>query len=295
MRITSSRAAADVAVRLASVFGARIVVLHVLEPIPQWPVPPQEHREQVAAPLGELTEHLTAQKVEVAEPLPLVGPPADTIVRTANEIDADLILIGAGELSRFERFSAGPVATAVIECAAQPVLAVHPDGPTTRFEKILCAVDQSGPAARGLRNAIRLAGAFGGQSVCRLARCVRSGPRWPTAGVPRIAWPLWHDASKNTCRPRRLGQVGLRLQRLRAQHQGQPEDDREHDRRQGPGPGRDVGEERRRDRREGTCTPLVATPPAVQASHQRGTVLGGQSPVRLPGQGTPPQISSSSL
>jgi nucleotide-binding universal stress UspA family protein len=59
----------------------------------------------------------------------------------------------------------GPVATAVIEHAPQPVLAVRPGGPAARFQKILCAVDQSGPAARGLRNAIRLARAFGGQLV----------------------------------------------------------------------------------------------------------------------------------
>jgi nucleotide-binding universal stress UspA family protein len=73
--------------------------------------------------------------------------------------------MGAGERSRFDRFSVGPVATAVIEHAAQPVLAVRPGDPAPRFQKILCPVDQSGPSGRGLRNAIRLARAFGGEVV----------------------------------------------------------------------------------------------------------------------------------
>jgi nucleotide-binding universal stress UspA family protein len=163
--LPASQEAAHVAVQLAAAFGSRVTVLHVLEPMPHWPVALHEHREQVAQPLREFTGRLATQKMEVAEPLVAVGPPADTIVQKANEIDADLILIGAGELSRFERYSMGPVATAVIEHAPQPVLAVRPGGPAARFQKILCAVDQSGPAARGLRNAIRLARAFGGELV----------------------------------------------------------------------------------------------------------------------------------
>lgn len=161
----ASDEAASVAVQLASKFNSRVTLLHALDPRPSWPLWLDELREQAAIPLRAMAERLTDQSVQIAETKVAIGPLAITIVQTAKDMDADLILIGAGELSRFDRYSAGPVATAVIEHASQPVLAVRPGGPAARFQKILCPVDQSGAAARGLRNAIQLARAFGGQVV----------------------------------------------------------------------------------------------------------------------------------
>jgi nucleotide-binding universal stress UspA family protein len=152
----ASQAAAQVAVLLSSAFSSRVTVFHALEQT--WPTSSQENQDL-------LLKYLADQKVDVTNLLIGMGPPADTIVQKANEIDADLILIGAGEVSRHDRFSIGPVATAVIEHAPQPVLAVRPGEPALRFQKILCPVDQSGASGRGLRNAIRLARAFGGELV----------------------------------------------------------------------------------------------------------------------------------
>ena len=72
--------------------------------------------------------------------------------------------MGAGEESRFERFSVGPFAEEVLELAPQPGLAVRPGGPAPSFKKILCPVDQSAVSRRGLLNAIRLRGCSGGTS-----------------------------------------------------------------------------------------------------------------------------------
>lgn len=171
----ASQEAVRVAVQLASAFGSRVTLLHVLEPLPSWPVALHEQQQQAAGPLNEVSQQLAAQNVQVAESSIVVGPPADTIVRKANEIDADLILMGAGERSRFDRFSVGPVAAAVIEHAPQPVLAVRPGEPAARFQKVLCPVDQSGASGRGLRNAIRLARAFGGEVVALTV-------------VPEVSW-----------------------------------------------------------------------------------------------------------
>jgi nucleotide-binding universal stress UspA family protein len=82
-------------------------------------------------------------------------------VRKAQEIDADLVLIGSGETSRFGR-PAGPTAEAVLQHAHQPVLAVRPGEPSVQFRQILCPVDNSTASRRGLENAIRLARAFHG-------------------------------------------------------------------------------------------------------------------------------------
>jgi len=157
--------AASAAVRLASAFGSRVTVLHVLETLPNWPDAMLLVRDRAAEPLREFVGRLTAQQVEVADSVIVTGSPADAIVRKANEIDADLILIGAGERSRFDRFSMGPVAVSVLERAPQPVLAVRPGEPGVAFRKILCPVDQSDASARGLRNAIRLARAHGGELI----------------------------------------------------------------------------------------------------------------------------------
>ena len=68
---------------------------------------------------------LQAENVQVAGSPVVVGAPADAIVRSAEENDVDLIVIGTGGKSPWGD-SVGPVAEAVIEHAPQPVLAVRP-------------------------------------------------------------------------------------------------------------------------------------------------------------------------
>lgn len=161
----ASREAAQVAARLASAFGSRLSLLHVLEPLPSWPDAPRVFQDQAAEMLRQLANDLAAQNVTVADPSTEVGPAGDTIVRKAQDLDVGLIVMGAGEQSRFDRFSVGPVAEEVLERATQPVLAVRPGGPDTRFKKFLCPVDQSAASLQGLQNASRLARVFGGQLV----------------------------------------------------------------------------------------------------------------------------------
>lgn len=160
---SASRGTADVAVRLASVFGSRLTLFHVLEPLPTWSALAHQNREHATDELRKLAAQLAAEKVAVDESSTAVGHAADAIVRRSDEIDADLILIGASEDSRGEHFFLGPVAAAVVEHAAKPVLAVRPGEPRVQFRTILCPVDQSPTSARGLANAIRLTKAFGAQ------------------------------------------------------------------------------------------------------------------------------------
>jgi len=159
----ASQDATNVAVELATAFGSHITLLHVIEPVPNWPLPLNEDGKQ--APLQKVSAALVEQKVQVAESSIVVGPPANTILNKAQEINADLILIGAGNRTGQFRFSGGPTAQTVIEQASQPVLAVRPGHPPVKFQKILCPVDQSSTSAQGLRNAIRLAHVFGGELV----------------------------------------------------------------------------------------------------------------------------------
>lgn len=159
----ASQEAAKVAIELAKAFASRVTLLHVFEPVPNWPSALLEAGKQ--GPLQSVSAELVARQVQVAEASIVMGAPADTILNKAREIDADLILMGAGNRTGQFRFSGGPTALTVIELAPQPVLAVRPDQPEIRFRKILCPVDQSRTSAQGLRNAIRLARTFDAELV----------------------------------------------------------------------------------------------------------------------------------
>jgi nucleotide-binding universal stress UspA family protein len=154
---------ARVAVQLASVFDSHLTLLHVLESAPD-ALDSRHQRDQATTRMRELVEQLQLDKVVVDEVSLAVGSAAETIVRKAQEMDADLILLGAGETSRFDR-AAGPNAQAILQHALQPVLAIRPGEPVVRFHQILCPVDQSAVSRRGLQNAIRLARAFHGNVV----------------------------------------------------------------------------------------------------------------------------------
>jgi nucleotide-binding universal stress UspA family protein len=148
-----------VTTRLATVFDSHVTLLHVLDPSLTSPAGLLHQRDQATSSMRELAEQLALYKVVIDESAIAVGSPAATIVRKAQEIDADLVVMGAGEASRFD-WPAGPTAEAVLQHAIQPVLAVRPGTPRAEFRRFLCPVDQSPVSQRGLQNAIRLAQAF---------------------------------------------------------------------------------------------------------------------------------------
>jgi nucleotide-binding universal stress UspA family protein len=154
----SSRGAAEATVRLATTFDSRVTALHVREEFLTWPVSPFENQDRLA-------EQLVAQKVELNEFLVHAGPPADTVVRKAQELEVDLLAIGAGEKVRDGQLVVGPVAESILERAAPPVLAFNPHGPRLAFQSILCPVDHSRVSWRALEDGIQLARAFGGRLV----------------------------------------------------------------------------------------------------------------------------------
>jgi nucleotide-binding universal stress UspA family protein len=156
--------AADVAVELAAAFGARLTLFHVFQPFGLTKEVREEERAVADWQMQELAQQLTRKYAAVSETLVTPGHPVDRIVRKAQEMEADLVLIGAGKWTRQERepFSPGPVAEAVLQHARQPVLVVRPGAPAVRFRKILCPVDQSPASARALQTAVTLARAFDG-------------------------------------------------------------------------------------------------------------------------------------
>jgi nucleotide-binding universal stress UspA family protein len=172
----ASQGAAEATVRLATTFGSRVTALHVREEFLSWPVSPFENQDR-------LSGQLVAQKVELSEFLFHAGPPADTVVGKAQELEVDLLVIGAGEQVRDGQLVVGPVAESILERADSPVLAIHPHGPRLAFQSVLCPVDHSRVSRRALEDAIQLAHALGGRlvvlsvipDVSRLTAAVETG------------------------------------------------------------------------------------------------------------------------
>jgi len=169
----SSQEAAAATVRLAHTFGSRVTVLHVREEFPSWPVSPFENQDR-------LTRQFVAQQVDMAEFQFQAGQPADMVVRKADEIGADLLVIGMGEKVHDGHPTVGPIAESILEHAACPVLAVSPHAPKLQFQSIVCPVDHSRVSRRALEDSIQVTRATGGR-----LRVVSVVPEvsWLTAAV----------------------------------------------------------------------------------------------------------------
>ncbi len=121
------------AAEFARAFAARLVLLHVVEPIASYaPVgaamdvietaPPPIMEEDLAAQRGHL-ERLAAG-MENVETVALIGLAADEIVAQAEQRGAGLIMLGSHGHGALYHLFAGSVVTGVLKRAKVPVLVV---------------------------------------------------------------------------------------------------------------------------------------------------------------------------
>jgi nucleotide-binding universal stress UspA family protein len=150
-----------VAGRLSQVFGAKVYLLHVVKRHTDLHLAEFPLIEQASARLTARKNQLDASGGEVVALPVQIGAPQDVIVKQAERLDVDLILMGCGRHLADSGSVAGSIAEGVIQHARQPVLAVFPGAAPDVFRQILCPVDHSPTSKRGLRNAIRLAQALG--------------------------------------------------------------------------------------------------------------------------------------
>jgi len=166
-----SRHALDCAVGISHWYGAGLTALYVVPPIAA-PVPPtgeglypplilspadlQQCRQELA--VFALASGVPALDTEVAN-----GEVTREILRFANDLPADLIVIGTHGRSGFERLMLGSVTEKILRKAACPVLTVPVRAPVAvpvngLFSRVLCAVDFSPASLRALTLAQSLAG-----------------------------------------------------------------------------------------------------------------------------------------
>jgi nucleotide-binding universal stress UspA family protein len=167
---TPSARAFEHALVLAEWYRAPVTVLHVLpEPVVAAPALPYGFtpalvdgslRDAVQADLASLVGPANRAGLHALGEL-RDGNPATETVRVAQELHADLIVMGTHGRTGFQRWVLGSVAETVLRRAPCPVLTVPPrageDPDPMFFKRIVCATDFSPASEAAVRYATALA------------------------------------------------------------------------------------------------------------------------------------------
>jgi nucleotide-binding universal stress UspA family protein len=124
-----SERALDRAATLAKALGSKLVVTSVAPLMVSigrsgGPTDPTDPPEKHVKELESARAHLQAQGVE-ADYRPVVGEPADAIVQLADQVGAEMIVVGTREPNLIQRLTGQSVSEAVSHHAHCDVLIVH--------------------------------------------------------------------------------------------------------------------------------------------------------------------------
>lgn len=161
----ASERALETAAALATCFGARLVVLHVVEENARaYPFPmPREVLDAAKAHLTDTVASLHRRMLDASSVL-RDGVAWEEICAYAAETPADLVVLGSQGRRGLPRMVLGSVAERVVRMATVPVLTVHPSdhvailaGGMDRFRHVLAPTDFSEASRRGVDTATELA------------------------------------------------------------------------------------------------------------------------------------------
>jgi nucleotide-binding universal stress UspA family protein len=151
---TRSNRAVRQAGLLGQAHGAQLGLVHIVDD--------DQPEELVAMEKREAQRILAEQIVAVPElrgvqcrPIVVEGDPFDGILRTADAIKADLIVMGAHRKQLLRDIFIGTTIERVIRVGTVPVLMVNHEA-QRRYEKVLAPVDMSEASANALRAALAL-------------------------------------------------------------------------------------------------------------------------------------------
>lgn len=132
--------------------SASVTILHV--------VPPQASAENMTDKweeggkiLAKTIQQLNLDPNRVTAML-REGDPKDIVLRAADEVDADLIIMGSRGLKRLQSILENSVSQYVFQLAARPMLLVKDDIYVKKINRIMVAVDKSDPAKQALNLAL---------------------------------------------------------------------------------------------------------------------------------------------
>lgn len=166
-----SAAALRFAARLAHSCGARLSVMHAYNfEAPPYFTPGRagEIAAQFDATRADAEAALGRFAAESGGPrdtkvLIREGDPADAVLRTAEELRADLIVMSTHGRSGIRRLMLGSVAERVLRGSAVPVLTVRGTEAPTRVASVVCPVNDSAASRDAFRAAARIASCCGAE------------------------------------------------------------------------------------------------------------------------------------
>jgi nucleotide-binding universal stress UspA family protein len=165
-----SRDALRHALALAEWYDAQVTVCHVYSaPQPLLPVtgmpgnaplPPPVKPDEIAEHVRQFCASLLKNNGKPIEIVVTEGNAAKEIVLLAEQLPADLLVLGTHGRSGFERLFLGSVTEKVLRTTRAPVMTIPPPvtqpGPTL-YKTILCPLDFSDASTRALEYAVSLA------------------------------------------------------------------------------------------------------------------------------------------
>jgi nucleotide-binding universal stress UspA family protein len=144
---------------LAKTIQSKIILIHVL--------PDDIKNEKARLLLNEaaikhlevINDRIKSEGIKTDEPILEYGIHYDKIIQTADNINANVILIGSGEKLKNDVFQLGTTAEKIIRRSDKPVWVVKKDNPLN-IKNIFCPIDFSPESERALKNAITITRRF---------------------------------------------------------------------------------------------------------------------------------------
>lgn len=149
---------------MPSIQGAKVTVLHVVSP-QTTATAMTEKWEEGGKILANAIQSLNLDPSQVSSIL-RQGDPKDVVCQVADEIEADLIIMGSRGLKRLQSILANSVSQYVFQLSSRPMLLVKDDIYVKKIKRIMVAIDNSEAAQNCLKLAMfLLRGVVGGQLI----------------------------------------------------------------------------------------------------------------------------------
>lgn len=146
------------AIGLAKTFNSKIILVHVLPYIKNEKAS-TFLKEAVLKELETINEKIIKEGIKTDKPILEYGNHFDRIIQTADSINANVIVIGAGEKLKDDRYQLGTTAEKIIRQSNKPVWVIKNEN-SVNVRNILCPIDFSKESKRALKNAITMAHRF---------------------------------------------------------------------------------------------------------------------------------------
>jgi nucleotide-binding universal stress UspA family protein len=137
-----------------SIQNAKVTVLHVV-PAQSTSAAMTDKWEEGGKILANAIQSLNLDPSQVSSIL-RQGDPKDVVCQVADEIDADLIIMGSRGLKRLQSILSNSVSQYVFQLSSRPMLLVKDDIYVKRIKRIMVAIDKSDAAKNCLNLALFL-------------------------------------------------------------------------------------------------------------------------------------------